>query len=235
MQLMLWPRAIAFDFDNVLVNSEPLHYWAFAQVLRDEGIELSEPEYYQECIGFDDKGAFKRLFEKYNKVLDPKTSLRIMTRKKEAMLEQIRSRKYQALPGVEEFVRAVWRNYPLAICSGSLMDEIEAMLEGVSLRDCFSVIVSAEDCSVGKPDPQGYLLTTRLLSERLKRDLTPADILVIEDAPNVIRAVRQVGFPVLGVANSYPPEKLADANYVSQSLDCDEIQKLIPVLQMTRG
>ena len=230
-----WPRAIVFDFDNVLVNSEPLHFWAFQQVLKEEGIELSEAEYYQECIGFDDKGAFKRIFEKYNKTLDPKTQLRVLTHKKLAMLEQIRTRKYAALPGVEQFVRGVWRNYPLAICSGALTDEIELMLEGVSLRDCFSVIVAAEDVTVGKPDPQGYLLATKLISQKIKRDLSPQDVLIVEDAPNVIREARQVGFSVLGVANSYTPEKLSDANYVAKSLDCDEIQRLIPVLQMTRA
>ena len=230
-----WPRAIVFDFDNVLVNSEPLHFWAFQQVLKEEGIEISEAEYYQECIGFDDKGAFKRLFEKHGKTLDPRTQLRVLTHKKLAMLEQIRTRKYAALPGVEQFVRGVWRNYPLAICSGALTDEVELMLEGVSLRDCFSVIVAAEDVTVGKPDPQGYLLATNRISEKIKRDLSPQDVLVVEDAPNVIREARQVGFSVLGVANSYAPDKLADANYVATSLDCDEIHRLIPVLQMTRG
>ena len=65
------------------------------------------------------------------------------------MMRQIFDRKYKALEGVEEFVRGVWRHYPLAICSGALREEIEAMLEGVSLRDCFSVIVAAEDVTVG--------------------------------------------------------------------------------------
>src|SRR5207253_2513096 len=84
-----------------------------------------------------------------------------------------RARYPSALPGVEEFVRGLWRNYPLAICSGALREEIEAMLEGVNLRDCFRVIVAAEDVTVGKPDPQGYLLTTRLLAEKTKAALTP--------------------------------------------------------------
>ena len=143
----LWPRAILFDFDGVLVNSEPLHFYAFQDVLKAEKIELAEAEYYQEYLGFDDRSAFKKVFEKNGRVLDPKTFLRVMTGKKERMLRQIRSRKYQALPGVEELVRGVWRHYPLAVYSGSLRDEIDLMLEGVSLRACFSMVISTEDVS----------------------------------------------------------------------------------------
>lgn len=232
--MSLWPQAVIFDFDGVIVNSEPLHFYAFMQVLKAEKIELTERQYYQELIGFDDKGAFKYIFQKNNRTLDPKTFLRVMTAKKEAMMQQIFSRKYEALPGVEEFVRALWRNYPLAICSGALAEEVETMLVGVSLRDCYSVIVSAEDVTVGKPDPQGYLLTLRKLGEKLKRNLRPEECLVIEDAPSVIRSIRAVKFPVLGVATSHPVENLGDANWAVKSLRCDEVQKQIPGLKMTR-
>ena len=232
--MSLWPRAILFDFDGVIVNSEPLHFFAFQEVLKAEKIDLTEQEYYQELIGFDDKGAFKHVFEKHGRTLDPKTFLRVMTHKKEHMMRQIESRKYEALPGVEAFVRSVWRNYPLAICSGALTDEIDAMLIGVNLRDCFSVIVAAEDVTVGKPDPQGYLLTTKLLSEKIKKGLEPADCLVVEDAPSVIRSVRTVGFPALGVATSYPLEKLGDANWAVKTLDPDEVQTQLPGLRMIR-
>jgi beta-phosphoglucomutase len=227
-------RAILFDFDGVVVNSEPLHFFAFQETLKEEKIDLSEQEYYQELIGFDDKGAFKHVFQKHGRTLDPKTFLRVMTHKKEHMMRQIESRKYEALPGVEAFVRSLWRNYPLGICSGALSEEIEAMLLGVNLRDCFSVIVSAEDVTVGKPDPQGYLLTMKQLSEKIKKGLEPADCLVIEDAPTVVRSVRTVGFPTLGVATSHPAEKFGEANWVVKSLDPDEVQTQLPGLRMTR-
>ena len=58
-----WPEAVLFDFDGVLVNSEPLHFQAFRDVLALHGIDLSEEEYYGQLIGFDDKGAFRHLYE----------------------------------------------------------------------------------------------------------------------------------------------------------------------------
>lgn len=227
-----WPGAILFDFDGVIVNSEPLHFWSFHEVLRDEHIELTEEEYYRELIGFDDKGAFKHIFAKHGKTLDPKTFLRVMTLKSEKMMDLIHARKYQALPGVEEFIRALWWHYPLAICSGALREEIEAMLEGIALRDCFKVIVAAEDVTVGKPDPSGYLQCAAQLSAKVKKELKPADCLIVEDAPTVIKSVRGVGFPVLAVATSYPSEKLQEANYIVKDLRPATVAPMIPELNL---
>ncbi len=230
-----WPRAILFDFDGVIVNSEPLHFQAFVRTLAKHDILLTELEYYAELIGFDDRGAFKYIFEKNHRPLGPKTFLELMTRKGRLMMEAIESKQFAALPGVEEFVRGLWRNYPLAICSGALREEIEAMLIGINLRDCFSVIVAAEDVTVGKPDPMGYLLTTKLLGERAKRTIEPADCLIIEDAPSVTKSVRAVGFPVLAVTTSYPAEKLADANWVVKSLEPEVVKKKLPQLKLGLG
>ncbi len=106
------------------------------------------------------------------------------------------------------------------------------MLEGISLRDCFSVIVAAEDVTVGKPDPQGYLMSARLMSEKMNRSLKPADCLVVEDAPTVIRSVRAAGFPVLAVANSYPLEKLTDANWATPTLKIADVHRAMPSLKI---
>lgn len=226
-----WPAVVLFDFDGVIVNSEPLHFQAFREVLAAEHIELSEDEYYTELIGFDDKGAFRHVFQSRGTPLSPKLFLSLMTRKSQAVMGLIEGRHFSALPGVEQFVRSLWRKRPLAICSGALREEIEAMLEGVSLRDCFQVIVAAEDVTIGKPDPQGYLMTAKLLGEKLRIDLKPQDCLIVEDAPSVIHSVRAVGFPTLGVATSYPVEKLAEADWVVRSLEPQEVLRKVPQLK----
>lgn len=227
-----WPLAVLLDFDGVIVNSEPLHFYAFHQILGAEKIELSEEEYYRELIGFDDRGALRHVFARRNMPLEPKDLLRLMAHKGRVMMELIEKRKYHCLPGVEEFVRGLWRHYPLAICSGALREEIEAMLEGVSLRDCFSVIVAAEDVSAGKPDPQGYFLCAKLLSEKWKLPLAPADCLVVEDAPSVISAVKAVGFPTLAVATSHALDQLAQADWRVKTLEPAGVKRLIPSLKL---
>jgi beta-phosphoglucomutase-like phosphatase (HAD superfamily) len=112
-----------------------------------------------------------------------------------------------------------------------LREEIEAMLEGISLRDCFTVIIAAEDVDVGKPDPRGYLLTMKLLAERTKRELKPSQCLIVEDAPKVIERVKAEGFPTLAVATSYPADKLKDADHVVTSLRPEEVKKTVPALR----
>jgi beta-phosphoglucomutase len=236
-----WPRAVLFDFDGVIVNSEPLHFYAFHEVLKSERVEITEDEYYRELIGFDDRGGFRHVFAKRNLPLSPGTLLGLMARKSRVMMQLIHQRRFSALPGVEEFVRGLWRTTPLAICSGALREEIEAMLEGVALRDCFSVIVAAEDVTVGKPDPQGYLLTLDLLSEKIRHaavagtrippPLKPADVLVIEDAPQVIQSVKAAGFPTLGVATSYPLMKLTEATWQTKTLRPEEVLEQVPQLK----
>jgi beta-phosphoglucomutase len=106
------PRSIAaiiFDFDGVIVHSEPLHFRAFRETLAPEGIDLPEVEYYAEMIGFDDRGAFAHILQKHGKPIDPKMLLRLMARKSQMVRQLIDRRQYAALPGVEELVRGLWR------------------------------------------------------------------------------------------------------------------------------
>lgn len=227
-----WPGAVLFDFDGVIVNSEPLHYLAFQDALHDEGIDISEAEYYRDLIGFDDAGFFRHVYQSHRLDLPPGTMLKLMTRKGERTMELIRGRHYEALPGVEEFVRGLWRHYPLAICSGARRDEIEAMLEGVNLRDCFPTIVAAEDVPVGKPDPSGYVLAASLVSKRIGRTLKPGDCLVIEDADTVARTVHAVGFKVLAVCTCHKPEDFPTADFIVHSLRPNEVKKKIPELKL---
>ena len=225
-----WPRAVLFDFDGVIVNSEPLHFYALHEVLKSERVEITEDEYYRDLVGTDDRGTFRIVFERRGRPLEPKTLLALMARKSRVMMDLIHRRQFAALPGVEEFVRGLWRRMPLAICSGALREEIEAMLEGVSLRDCFPVIVAAEDVTVGKPDPSGYLKAAKLVAEKIHKALKPADCLIVEDAPRVIQSVKKVGFPTLGVATSYPLFKLTDANWQVKTLQPAEVAGQIPEL-----
>jgi beta-phosphoglucomutase len=223
--------AVIFDFDGVIVHSEPLHFRAFRDTLAPEGIDLPEAEYYAEMIGFDDRGAFGHILKKHGKPIDPKTLLRLMARKSQMVRQLIDSRQYAALPGVAELVRGLWRNYPLGICSGALREEIEAMLEGIALRDCFSVIVAAEDVSVGKPDPSGYLLAAKLLGERAGAAITPAHCLVIEDAPIVAVNAARVGFAVLGVTTTYSAAHWNGIDCV-ESLRPEAVAKKLPDLKI---
>lgn len=228
----VWPDAILFDFDGVLVYSEPLHFQALQLIARQEGLELSEEAYYEHLLGYDDRGAVRKLFELNNRPSEPRDILRIVAKKHRVAERLIHEKKYQALPGVEETVRGLWRNYPLAICSGALGAEIELMLEGVSLRDCFRVIVSAEDVNVGKPDPECYLRGVELLARKYHKRINPRNCLVFEDAPRVIDRLKPLGFVCVGIAGATPAERFNNADYIINALTPQEIKTKIPRLQL---
>lgn len=230
-----WPDAVLFDFDGVLVNSEPLHFIALEKTAQEFDLPLTEDQYYNELLGFDDRGAFRRLLELNAKPVDPPLLLKLVARKKKIAEDLIHAKQYEALPGVEETVRALWRNYPLAICSGAMSSEIELMLEGICLRDCFRVIVSAEDVTVGKPDPECYLRGVERLGSRYHRRLNPKNCIVIEDAPRVIDRLKPLGFVCIGLASHTPAERFNNADYILKSLQLDELKKTLPKLEFFEG
>ena len=228
-----FPRAVLFDFDGVIVNSEPVHLRAFQRAAAIESIHLSDDEYYRELIGYDDPGAWRKLFDLRRKPLDDATLRRVMERKFALMRDLLASNEVPPLPGVVDLVRALRRRgIAMGICSGAIRHEIETMLAGVRLAEFFDVITAAEDVPIGKPDPSGYLLTARRLSEKIGRALAPPDCLVIEDAPSVARGVRSVGFRALLVATSYPIERLRDAgDWSVQTLRAGELTPAVPELR----
>lgn len=223
-----WPAAVIFDFDGVLVNSEPLHFYAFHQVLQKEKIEVTEAEYYQELLGMNDRDSFKLIFQKRSQPLEPGVLLRLLAHKNEAMMDLIYRRQIRPLPGVEQFVRSLWRRCPLAICSGARTEEIDATLTGLALRDCFTVVVGADDFPSGKPDPRIYHHTLRLLQARSPHALTPQTCLVVEDSPAVIQRLKPEGFPVLAVTNSRPADTLAAADWVVHDLEPATVSAFVP-------
>src|SRR5262245_58006448 len=125
-----FPAAIIFDFDGIIVNSEPLHFRAFQQALANEAISLSEAEYFAALIGYDDRGAFRHILAKRDLADDTELLARLLKAKGRRAREMIAAGEALALPGVAEFVTGLHRHgYPLGICSGALRNEIEPMLD----------------------------------------------------------------------------------------------------------
>jgi phosphoglycolate phosphatase len=119
--------------------------------------------------------------------------------------------------GAAELVRELAAEVPLAIASGARHDEVDAILRGAGLRDAFVTIVGAEDAPRTKPDPAPYLEALSRLGEP-SNGLRPADCLAVEDSMPGIASALAAGLKVVGVANSYPADKLRAAHRVVDSL-----------------
>ena len=213
-------KALIFDFNGIIVDDEPIHFELFRRVLGEEGIELTEENYYARYLGFDDRGAFSAAYHENGRLLDESLLARLIGRKAVYYQTAIQN-KVTIFPGVEKLIAALAPALPLAVASGALRKEIETILTTAGLVKHFSVIISAEDVNHGKPEPEIFLKALAGLNAQVKsRDrITAADCLVIEDSKEGIRGARRAGMKCLAVSNSHPAELLQEANAVVTSLE----------------
>jgi beta-phosphoglucomutase len=208
-------RAVVFDFDGVIVDSEPLHFRTLRDALRVDGVEITEEEYWSRYLAYDNRGAIRRALEHHGQAVDPKRVERLAARMAVRFEELIP--EIPVYEGATELVRLLAAEFPLAIASGALHDEVDATLRSVGLRDAFQTIVGAEDAPRTKPDPAPYLEAVRRLAAN-DGGLTPADCLSFEDTMAGIGSAVAAGLKVVGVAHTYPAEKLQAAHRVVDSL-----------------
>jgi beta-phosphoglucomutase len=213
-------RALIFDFNGIIVDDEPIHFELFKQVLAEEGIKLTEADYYARYLGFDDRGAFTAAYREHGRSLDEKLLARLIDRKTIYYQSEIRS-KVRIFPGVEKLVTTLVPVLPLAVASGALRQEIETILSAAGLLKHFAVIISAEDVDHGKPEPEIFLKALARLNAQVEdgHPIDAADCLVIEDSKEGIRGARQAGMKCLAVSNSHPAELLQEADAVVRSLE----------------
>ncbi len=215
-------KAILMDFNGVIINDEPLHFKAYQEILKAEDINLTEEEYYS-CLGMNDKAFIKSAFERAEKELAEDKTAQIIE-VKSARWREFVEKEVPLFPGVENFIKKMEKDFALGIVSMALRDEIEFVLEKTGLRSSFMTIVSAEDITTHKPDPECYLTGFSLIdAERMQRGRNPMvhrDCLVIEDSPQGIIAGKSAGLKTLGVPNTVSAERLreAGADSVTKSL-----------------
>jgi len=219
----LQAEAVIFDFDGVIVDTEPLHYAAFQRLLEPLGLGFSWDQYVDTYMGFDDRDAFIEAFKANGTGLSA-TDLQSFIDRKADLFQEIIRDGISAYPGVVDLIRGIRASRtPLAISSGALRSDIGPILETLGIADCFDVIVTAEDVARSKPDPECYRLAQTRLNEFRRLNLTPGQVLAIEDTPAGIAAAKGAGLRVIAVTNSYPAAHLSQADQIVETLDPAEI------------
>jgi HAD superfamily hydrolase (TIGR01509 family) len=211
-------RAVIFDFDGIIADTEPLHFEGLRRTLAGIGIALTEPDYYADYLGFDDRGCILEALRVNRRPATEPIVRDLMRKKAEAYLVSIQDHLV-IFPGVREFVEEAAAAYPIAIASGALRLEIELILEQAGIRKAFRHITSAEDVIRSKPDPEPFLHALAGLNrQRGGLGLTPDACLVIEDSLPGIRAAKAAGMKVLAVTNTHTVQDLHEAHAISPSL-----------------
>jgi HAD superfamily hydrolase (TIGR01509 family) len=218
-------RAIIFDLDGTLADTEPLHFAAFAELLGAEGIQLTREEYFERLIGYTDHDCFAVVMSEHGRPADAAAIAHLAARKAARYQEMIAGRDL-LYPGAAEFVRRCADRFPLAVATGTLRDEAELILGRAGLRELFVDVVAAEDVENGKPAPDSFLAAHGRLAALLRPPPGREECLVIEDTPAGIEAARRAGMRVLAIAHSASLADLSAADLVRGSLaeiDLDDI------------
>jgi beta-phosphoglucomutase len=211
-------KAVIFDFDGVITDSEILHLRAFNRSLVPFGIEITMKDYYQNYLGFSDFDCYRVLIEKGLLKID-EHQINDILKIKSRIFEELTRTEGRTIEGVHEFLKMLEQNkIPMAICSGSLLVEIELMLDEAKLRHFFTVIVSAEQVKKGKPHPEGFLLSLRRLNEACHQPIAANECVVIEDSQWGLKAGKDAGMHTIGVTNSYDADQLSLAEKVVSRL-----------------
>jgi beta-phosphoglucomutase len=213
-------KAIVFDFDGVIADSEPLHFRGYRDVLAGIGVTLSEPDYYGKYLGFDDVGAFEAIGRDGGAAFSGGQVAELVARK--AMrLEELERDVSVLFPGAADAIRRASSAMPIAIASGARGDEIRRVLAREGLLECFAVIVAAEDTAVSKPAPDPYLRAVALLTPHTGGVLHASDCLAIEDSHWGLDSARAAGLRTVAVTNTYRASQLAADLIIPSLLDVD--------------
>ncbi len=211
-------RAIVFDFDGVVVDSEPLHYQAFVLVGKGIGFEFTYEQYLATYIGFDDRDAFRVMLGAAGREVTEAKIAELCTQKQRAFdavaaMGQGRAGEpgenksgdggTLAIPGALALIDECYAvDFPRAIASGATRQDIDLMLGLLDRRDRFEIIVTADDVAYSKPDPASYALAV----DRLEID--PDHTLAIEDTVAGLISAREAGLRTLALATTTDADKL---------------------------
>ena len=218
-------RAVIFDFDGVIANSEPLHFRAFRDVLADEAVALSESDYYSNYLGFDDVGVFRAIGAERGASWNVDRVASLAARKA-TRLEELERDGSVLFPGADAAVRRLALALPLAIASGALRAEIMRVLNRTGLAQHFAAVVAAEDTLAGKPAPDPYLRAVNLLSAIAGQSLVPQECVAVEDSVWGLESARAAGLRTIAVTHTYSAATLSIADLVIADLDALNLASL---------
>ncbi|MBN2534322.1 MAG: HAD family phosphatase [Spirochaetales bacterium] len=203
-------KAVIFDMDGVIVDSEPLHYESEKKVLARLGFDFPR-ETHRKYIGYANEYNFWRdLQQEYGVSLNIQT---LILEKKDYFFKHL-SHITIIQPALTLLLKLKKASIPIALASSSGKELIQRILGMFSLNHFFPVIQSGDDVENGKPSPDIFLLTARKLKVK------PENCIVIEDSLNGVKAGHAAGMTVVAVPNEYT--KMLDfslANYRIESLD----------------
>ena len=210
-------KAVLFDMDGVLSDSEPHHISAFKELFRRHGIILSKND-TSDIFGKLDEHIIRDLCKKKKIKCDVKKSY---WEKRKIVVSYLKKRPIPSFPDAIALVKRVAKNFKVGIGTSSSHEEIDIVLRRLGIKKYFGVVLGREDVRFHKPHPEIYLKLARKL--RVK----PSECVVIEDSVYGIEAAKRAGMKCIAVLNSFPTSKLKKADIIVKSLNDKRVKALI--------
>lgn len=201
------------DFNGVIINDEPIQHAAYRDIFQAEGIDVTDEEYYSR-LGMDDRTFVSSLLEANGKAASVE-KVGEMTRAKTASWRAVIDETMPIFEGVDDFVKRMSQDLSLGIVSMARREEIDYVLEKTGMAPCFSIVLSADDVTRCKPDPQcyraGFAAIDAYRTSHGHLPMVHEDCVVIEDSPPGVQSARAADLQVLGVTNTVKAEQLRAA------------------------
>ena len=190
-------KAIIFDMDGTLVNTEPLHCKAWLSVLGKRGLHYDEA-WFSQWIGKADRFLAQAVVEERKLNLAP----RVLQKEKETLFHALAEKETQTFPGLEDLLSAAKGQLPMAIATNSSRKDAEKVFIPTQLDQWMEVVITSDDVKQLKPNPEMYLLAAH------KINTEPSHCLVIEDSEAGGHGAVAAGMYVLGVTSSISADRM---------------------------
>ncbi len=188
-------KALLFDMDGTLVDSDPIHIAVFVDFLAERGVTITEADYMARIHG-------RRNVEIFRDLLPEADPVEMDLAKEAAYRERVGTRM-DPMPGARELIRqARSSGVRIGAVTNGPRANLEAVLTATGLTDAFDHTGTSNDVTHGKPHPELYLAALDALN------VTPDETLVFEDSPSGIAAARAAGIDVIAISSSLSPEVL---------------------------
>lgn len=185
-------KAVIFDMDGVIIDSEPVHFESDRLTMRDYGIEIQDSVLIR-YVGISNPEMWAELRFEYK--LTPSVDEII---KKQMSYKELLFNSGKLIPinGIKELLQTLKRNnIKIGLASSSPRSFIELILDNLCIKDYFNAVVSGEEVLKSKPEPDIFLKTAALLKT------APCDCIVIEDSVHGIKAAKTAGMKSIGYRN----------------------------------
>lgn len=201
-------QAVVFDMNGVIVNDERIHQESWRRLCAKYGFQLTEDEFKHHVFGRTEADTLAYLFHKEL----TSEELNQYSKERVEIAIQLFRPSLALTDGLLAFLEELHAHtIPLAIATSARRPYTNFILDGLDIRKFFQFVVTAEEITHGKPDPEIYLAAAKGIQ------VPPKDCVAFEDSLSGIKSAKAAGMKVIGITTTHTAEELSMADKIIAS------------------